>query len=148
MSNSAETVSTQKVIICGPKEEASACQIKNEIAFLDYIAKAKHPSIPIPKFYAYKNKQSRSDSPYIAMKFIDGQLVDRLWFSLTEPERTSIAYEVADVIVTLSEVNLGDSGCLTVERSLETTVDSFELFRGCIIYLCQGCVNPQRKSIA
>ena len=127
MSDSTETVSTQKFIICGPKEEASACQIKNEIAFVKYIAKAKHPSIPVPKIYAYNIKQSRSDSPYIALEFIDGHLIDCLWFSLTDPEKASIAYEVADVIFTL---NMGGIGCLTVRHSLEPTVEGFEPFRG------------------
>ena len=53
------------------------------------------------------------------MEFMDGQLVDCLWFSLTEPEKASTAYEVAEFIVKLSEVNLGGIGCLTVKVVLD-----------------------------
>ena len=84
------------------------------------------------------------------MEFMDGQLVDCLWFSLTEPEKASTAYEVAEFVVKLSEVNLGGIGCLTVKDNLGLTVEGFELFRGRVSlpYLCQGCVNTQRKRIA
>lgn len=54
----------------------------------------------------------------VHMVSIDGQLVDCLWFSLTEPEKAHIAYEVVDVIVKLSEVNLGVVGCFTLKHKV------------------------------
>ena len=124
-----ETLSPRKIIIREPKEEASACQIENEIAFLTYIAK-NHPSIPVPQVYAYNIKQSGSNSPYLAMEFIDGQPLDSLWFSLTEAEKVSVADGVADIIVKLSEINLGGIGGLTLEHSLGPTVEGLKLFKG------------------
>lgn len=96
--DSNEIFSHRKIIMREPKEKASACQIENEIAFLTYIAK-HHPLLPVPKVYAYNIKQSGSDSPYIAMEFIDGQPLDSLWFGLTELEKATVANEVAEVIV-------------------------------------------------
>ena len=64
------------------------------------------------------------------MKSIDGLLEDFLWFSLTEPEKAGIAYKVGDVMVRLSEVNLGVIGCLTVKHSLWTAIEGSELFIG------------------
>lgn len=103
------------MIIREPKEEAWSCQVENEIAFLTYLAK-NHPSIPVPKVYTYNIKQSGSDSPYIAMEFIDGRPLDCLWFSLTKTEKASVADEVAQIIGTLSEINLGGIGGFTLEH--------------------------------
>ncbi|CAD6574326.1 MAG: hypothetical protein ASARMPRED_006663 [Alectoria sarmentosa] len=127
--DSVETLSSRKIIIREPKEEASPCQIENEVAFLTYVAK-HHPSILVPKVYAYDLKQSGSNSPYIAMKFIDDQPLDSVWFELTESEKASIADEVAQIIVALSETNLGGIGGLTLEHELGPTVEGFKLFKG------------------
>lgn len=129
ISESVETLSSRIIVIREPKEEASPCQIENEIAFLTYIAE-HHPSIPVPKVYAYNIKQSGSDSPYIAMEFIDGQPLDSLWSSLTETEKASVADRVAQIIVTLSEINLGGIGGLTLEHKLGPTVEGMKLFKG------------------
>ena len=123
------TLSTRKIIIREPKEKSSPCQIENEIAFLTYVAK-HHPSIPVPKVYAYNTKESGSDSPYIAMEFIDGQPLDSLWFSLTESEKASVADEVAQIIATLSGIDLGGIGGLTLEHKLGPTVEGMKLFKG------------------
>lgn len=128
-SDSTNTLSSREFIIREPKEEASPCQIENEIAFLTYMAK-HHPSIPVPKVYAYNIKQSGSNSPYIAMEFIDGQPLDSSWFSLTEIEKTIVTDEVAQIIATLSEIDLGGIGGLTLEHTLGPTVEGFKLFKG------------------
>ena len=80
------------------------------------------------------------------MEFIDGQLVYCLWFSLTEPEKASIAYEVADFIVKLSGVSLGGIDCLTVKHSLGSTVEGFELFRGRVsLSLSRMCQHTAKE---
>ena len=124
-----KTLSSRKVIIREPKEEASPCEIENEIAFLTYISK-HHPSIPVPKVYAYNIRQSGSNSPYIAMEFIDGQPLDSVWSSLTESEKASLADQVAQIIVTLGEIDLGGIGGLTLEHKLGPTVEGTKLFKG------------------
>ena len=129
ISDSTETLLCRKIIIREPKETASTCQIENEIAILTYIA-THHPSIPVPQVYAYNIKQSGSDSPYIAMEFIDGQPLDSIWFGLTELEKASVANEVAEIIVELSEIDLGGIGGLTLEHRLGPTVEGLKLFGG------------------
>lgn len=123
------------MIIREPKEEAWSCQIENEIAFLTYLAK-NHPSIPVPKVYTYNIKQSGSDSPYIATEFIDSRPLDCLWSSLTETEKASVAEEVARIIGTLSEINLGGIGGFTLEHRLGPTVEGFKLFKGKLSHDC------------
>ena len=79
------------------------------------------------------------------MEFIDGHLVDCLQFSLTEPEKASIAYEVVDVIVKSSEVNLGGIDCLTMKHSLGSTVEGFELYKGRVsLSLSRMCQHSER----
>ena len=64
------------------------------------------------------------------MEFIDGQPLDSVWFHLTESEKASIADEMAQIIVALSETNLGGIGGLTLEHKLGPTVEGFKLFKG------------------
>lgn len=80
--------------------------------------------------YAYNIKQSGSDSPYIALEFIDGQPLDSIWFGLTELEKASVANEVAEIIVELSEIDLGGIGGLTLEHRLGPTVEGLKLSKG------------------
>ena len=82
------------------------------------------------------------------MEFIDGQLLNCLWFSLTEPENASIAYEVADIIVNSSEVNLDGIGCLTVKHSLGPTVEGFEVFKGRVsLSLSRMCQHTVKRGL-
>ncbi len=64
------------------------------------------------------------------MEFIDGQPLDSLWFSLTESEKASVADEVAEIIATLSGIDLGGIGGLTLEHKLGPTVEGMKLFKG------------------
>ena len=64
------------------------------------------------------------------MEFIDGQPLDSLWFSLTESEKARIADQVAQIIVSLSEIDLGGIGGLNLEHKLGPTVEGMKLFKG------------------
>ena len=64
------------------------------------------------------------------MEFIDGQPLDSLWFSLTEPEKASVVDEVAQIIATLSQIDLGGIGGLTLDHKLGPTVEGMKLFKG------------------
>ena len=64
------------------------------------------------------------------MEFIDGRPLDSRWFSLTEVEKACVADEVVHIIATLSEINLGDTGGLSLEHKLGPTVEGFKLFKG------------------
>ena len=64
------------------------------------------------------------------MESIDGQLLDSLWVSLTEPVKASVADEVAEIIVRLSEINLGGIGGLTLKHDFGPTVEGHNSFRG------------------
>lgn len=63
------------------------------------------------------------------MEFIDGQPLDSSWFSLTELDKTIVTDEVAQIIATLSDINLGGIGGLTLEHKLGPTVEGFKLFK-------------------
>ena len=64
------------------------------------------------------------------MEIIDGQPLYPLWFSLTESGKASVADEVAEIIVKLSEVNHGGIGGLTLEHRLGPTVEGVKIFEG------------------
>lgn len=64
------------------------------------------------------------------MEYIEGQPLDSLWFSLTEVEKARVADEVAEILVQLSDINLGGIGGLTLEHKLGPTVEGFKLFKG------------------
>ena len=81
------------------------------------------------------------------MKSIGGQLEDCLWFSLTEPEKAGIAYEVVDRMVRLSEVKMGVIGFLTVKHSLRTAIEGFEIFEGRVsLSLSRLCQHTAKES--
>ena len=80
--------------------------------------------------YADKIKESGSNSPYIAMELIDDQPLDSSWSSLTELDKLVVTDEVAQIIATPSEVNVGGIGGLTLEHTLGPTVEGFKLFKG------------------
>ncbi len=134
-----EAVFSRKVVIREPKEEASPCQIENEIAFLTYIAK-HHPSIPVPKVYTFNIDQKGSNSPFIAMEFIEGQPLDSQWSGLSEPEKTTIVDEIAQLVVQLGEIDLGGIGGLTLDHTLGPTVEGIKLFKGRVSHVV--CDNP------
>ncbi len=101
----------------------------NEIAFLTYLAE-HHPSIPVPKVYAYSTQQLGYNSPFIAMEYIDGQPLDVMWSALSLEAKGIIANEIAQVIVNLGEIDLGGIGGLTLEHTLGPIVEGIKLFRG------------------
>lgn len=57
-------------------------QIENEIAFLTYITQY-HPSIPVPKVYAYETGISGRPT-FIAMEHVEEQHLSGTWNTLTE----------------------------------------------------------------
>lgn len=130
----------REIVIREPKEEASPCQIENEVAFLTYIAK-NHPSIPVPKIYLY-DTASESNSPFIAMEFIEGQPLNSIWSSLSEPEKTTVVDQIAQIIVQMGDIDLGGIGDLTLEHALGPTVEGVKLFKGRV----SGCIPPEHAT--
>ena len=126
---SEKTSMARKVIIREPNGDASQCQIENEIAFLTFIAKY-HPSIPVPKVYAYSTQKVGCRSPFIAMEYIEGRPLDSAWNTLLEPEKEAIVAEIAQIIVELAEIDLGCICGLTLEHKPGRTVEGVKLFRG------------------
>lgn len=64
------------------------------------------------------------------MEFIEGQPLDATWSSLSEPERATIADEIANIIVEMGEINLGSIGSLNLEHNVGPSVEGIKLFRG------------------
>ena len=112
---------SRKVIIREPNDNAPQCQIENEIAFLAYIK--QHSPIPVPRVYAYSTQQVGSNSPYIAMEYVEGWPLDVLWEGLSEPEKEAIVAEIAQIIVELAEIDLGCMCGLTLKQNPGPTVE-------------------------
>ena len=75
------------------------------------------------------------------MEYIEGQPLDALWGSLTQPEKETIVDEIAQAIIDLAEINLGGIGGLTLDHALGPTVEGTKLFRGRVSHSCSG-VEP------
>ena len=103
-------------------------QIENEIAFLTYITQY-HPSIPVPKVYAYEAGIS-GRPPFIAMEHVEGQCLSDAWNTLTEREKLIVANDIATIIAELGEIRFGAIGGMTLAHTIGPTVEGVKLFRG------------------
>jgi aminoglycoside phosphotransferase (APT) family kinase protein len=127
LSNSTEALPSSKFVLREPSEDALLPhQIENEVAFLTYIGK-NHPSILVPRIYAY---ETRSDTPFIAMEYIEGTSLNEVWMTYTESEKVEMAKDVAAIIVDLAEITFNGIGGLTLSHTLGPTVEGIKLFRG------------------
>lgn len=74
------------------------------------------------------------------MEFIEGQPLDSQWSGLSEPEKTTIVDEIAQLVVQLGEIDLGGIGGLTLDHTLGPTVEGIKLFKGRVSHVV--CDNP------
>lgn len=87
-----------------------------------------HPSIPVPKVYAYNTGEF--GEPYTAMEYINGEPLSSVWNSFTEPEKWELARSIADIILDLGEITFDCIGGLTLGYNLGPTVEGAKLFKG------------------
>ena len=126
--------SKYRAILREPNDDALLpYQIENEIAHLIFIAK-NHPSIPVPKVYAYDTGKTGSE-PFIMMEYIDGQPLSSAWSTYTEDEKLAAARQVAEIIVKLSEITFDRIGGLTLTHEIGPTVEGMKLFKGRVRHL-------------
>lgn len=127
LSNSTRAFPSMKFILREPKDNALLpYQIENEVSFLTYIAK-NHSSIPVPRVYAY---ETRSNTPFIAMEYIEGVSLSEAWMTYTESEKVAIANDLADIIVDLAGITFKGIGGMTLSHTLGPTVEGIKLLRG------------------
>ena len=123
-----------KAILREPNDDALLpWQLENEVAHLTFIAK-NHPSIPVPKVYAYDTGESGNE-PFIMMEYIDGQPLSSAWTTYSEDEKLAASRQVAQMIVEMSEITFHCIGGLTLTHDQGPTVEGLKLFRGRVFHL-------------
>lgn len=84
----------------------------------------------MPKIYAYSTQQVGSNSPFIAMKYMEGQPLDAVWNDLSQAEKKTVIDEIARTLVAIGEINLGGIGGMTLDHVLGPTGEGIKLFGG------------------
>ena len=105
-------------------------RLRNEVACLQYLA-AKVPSIPAPKVYAWDDGSSSVSGPaFIVEEFIEGQPLNAVWPQLTENEKATITWEIANVLVDLGETRFHVIGGLALDAIAGPTIEAAKVFHG------------------
>ena len=87
-----------------------------------------HPSIPVPKVYAYDTWEF--GQPFIAMEYVNGDPLSSVWKTFTEPEEWDLARSIADIILDLGEITFDHIGGLTLGYEIGPTVEGAKLYKG------------------
>ena len=104
-------------------------QIRNEVGWLRYMTK-NHPAIPVPQVYAYSDRATEDEMPFVVEEFIDGLPLSEAWKSYSESEKVEVARKVAKVVVQLGEIRFDAIGGMQPDGTLGPTVEGVKLFRG------------------
>ena len=84
-------------------------QVRNEVGWLKHMTK-HHPSIPVPKVYAYSDGSPSGQHPFVAEEFIGGQPLSEAWKSYSELEKEEAARKIATIVIQLGEIRFDAVG--------------------------------------
>lgn len=96
----------------GPAKEA----LESQVQTLNYIK--EHTSIPVPEVFHFDTTaENEISAPYIAMSYVSGRTVSRLWFDASgdtplEERRRNILKQLAQAMSQLSRLRFNEIGSL------------------------------------
>ncbi|KAF2233252.1 kinase-like protein [Viridothelium virens] len=122
-------------------------QMRHEVACLQFIAD-RLPKIPAPKVYAWEDGLTNCGYAYIAEEFIQGERLSVVWPLLTEEEKSTICWEIANVIADLGETRFQSISGLDPHSAVGPTVEGAKVFNGRPKFHSPECYNigPYRNS--
>ncbi|KAI9656749.1 MAG: hypothetical protein M1821_003388 [Bathelium mastoideum] len=122
-------------------------QLRHEVACLQFISE-KLPRIPAPKVYAWNGGSSDASHAFIAEEFIPGQRLSEAWPQLTEHEKSTVCWEIANVVADLGETRFELIGGFATHSTEGPTIELVKIFNGRAKFHLPHCydIGPYRSS--
>lgn len=119
----------KKLVLRIPRQDTNSLQpyqLRHEVACLQFLAE-NLPNIPVPRVFLWDDCIGHA---FIVQEYIPGQRLSLVWPDLSDDQKASICWSIANVVASLGETRFDFIGGLAQNAHAGPTIEAGKIFNG------------------